>query len=136
MNYQLVLYIFSVQLPFSNRLITYISVLASSCKLFLGQKLGQFGTTNQFHGELSKVNIFSTELDKAAVEQMAFNCSASDLRGDIKEWLDFDKPYLHNDVIRREPSICGTSDCPPGFTGSLCDITIGGCTRDWHREAQ
>ncbi len=80
----------------------------------------------QFHGEISQVNIFSHALDAAAISAIAKNCTIKQQQtGNIFEWLDFDDIYGQNDVNRVEPSICGDSNCSPGFTGSLCDIKMG-----------
>lgn len=79
----------------------------------------------QYHGELSRGNVFSQTLNSTTISNMATNCSNTQLTGDVFRWTDFDAPYMWNDVIKVEPSICGGSNCAPGYTGSLCNILIG-----------
>ncbi len=71
------------------------------------------------------MNIFSSTLTEDNISSKGSNCSLEQDTGDLFAWSDFDSPYMANDVLKVEPSICGGSDCPPGYTGSLCDILIG-----------
>ncbi|CAH1795056.1 unnamed protein product [Owenia fusiformis] len=97
--------------------------ISDSVIVMLGQSLQTIGGINQFHGELSRVNVYETFLTPDVISNMATNCSQSRPMGDIRMWVDFDE-YLFNDVEKIEPALCGKSNCPPGFTGSLCNIVI------------
>ena len=90
----------------------------------LGQDLGDFGGSDQFHGEVSRVNLYSRALTSGEIAIMARNCSSFPEQGDITKWVGFDD-FLLNDVSKISPGICGGDDCPPGYRGSNCDILIG-----------
>lgn len=77
-----------------------------------------------FYGELSQVNIFANVLSSADVAYLASSCNATVVADDLLTWFDFDASKL-SDATFREPYLCGDSDCPEGWTGTLCDIYIG-----------
>ena len=79
---------------------------------------------DQFQGELSKIDLFNRVLTSQELSDMASVCRGNHTSGDVKRWAEFDEVMV-SDVIKVIPSICGSSNCPPGFRGSLCDIKIG-----------
>ncbi len=90
--------------------------------MHLGQKFDS-EDDEQFRGEVSQVNVYSSVLNDTIMESLAANCSQR-IAGDVCNWVTF-SDHIRNDVSIVEPAICGGSECPPGFRGTYCDIKIG-----------
>ncbi|KAL5018925.1 hypothetical protein ScPMuIL_004647 [Solemya velum] len=96
------------------------NIIPQMHSVLLGQSVdGQ----ERFMGDLSQVNVYNRGLSAVEISQMAINCSAVQPPGEVYTWLEFDNGSDSGvDIV--QPSICGGSNCPPGYRGSLCDILI------------
>ncbi|KAJ8319256.1 hypothetical protein KUTeg_004347 [Tegillarca granosa] len=92
-------------------------------RILLGQAAANIDGPRQFHGELSQLNVYNTALEPTLIKSMATNCSIDRHAGDRHQWTEFSS-YIEHGIDVVIPTICGSSKCPPGFRGSLCNIPI------------
>ncbi|XP_070567428.1 uncharacterized protein [Ptychodera flava] len=91
------------------------------CVTVLGQSYNEDGFLDNyftFHGDISQMNIYNRALTPVEIQNMAFNCSNSQ-QGELIMWVLMDQD-LHGGVVKIEPSVCGSDECPLGYTGSAC----------------
>ena len=102
----------------------YIIYFVGSCRMrvILGKDLSSSADTPQFHGEISRVNVFGKILSASVIADISSNCSSDTSTGDLVSWVGFD---LGLGVQRIEPSNCGVNTCFPGYIGTHCDIKLG-----------
>ena len=105
----------------------YRAVLSLSLALGQSQPTGG-APPRPFVGELSRVDMYNRVLAASDVLAMTTACrDGTDEAGELKSWVEYKGAGGGAaGAVVREPSICGSSDCPPGFRGTHCEIRIGG----------